>query len=449
MRYIPLSEKEIKDMLERIGIKGIDDLFEPIPSHLKITGKLNLPKALSEIEVLKKMESIASKNRTAKDTVSFLGAGSYNHYIPAVVDQLILRSEFYTAYTPYQPEVSQGTLQAIFEYQTMIAMLTGMDIANASLYDGATSFVEGLLMAARVTKGSKVLVSSLIHPEYLQVAETYLKNLNIYMERISYGNDGRINLEEMQEKSDQETFAIAIQNPNFFGIIEKIDDISQIASEKNLALIINITEALSLGLLRSPGEFSTDIVVGEAQSFGNSIAFGGPYLGFIAANKRYLRQMPGRLVGETKDSDGERGFVATLSTREQFIRREKATSNICTNESLCALSAAIHMALLGREGIQKLAHHNMVQSAYAKNKFSELKECKVPFYGPTFNEFVLELPVDAEAFVEEMLKHGYIPGLPLKRFMKGMNNHLLMCFTEVHSKSEIDQFSELLKGFLK
>jgi glycine dehydrogenase subunit 1 len=392
---------------------------------------------------------MASRNQTVKNKVSFLGAGSYQHYIPAVVDQLILRSEFYTSYTPYQAEISQGTLQAIFEYQTMMSMLTGMDLANASLYDGATSFTEGLLMASRVAKGHKILVSSLVHPEYLQVAETYLKNLDIRLERISYHQNGRLNIDEMKSKSDEDTFAIVLQSPNFFGVIEQLDEVSQAATEKNLMMIVAITEALSLGILKPPGEFGADIALGEAQSFGNPLGFGGPYLGFLAAKTKYLRQMPGRLVGETKDAEGHRGFVATLSTREQFIRRERATSNICTNENLCAIAAAIHMALLGKEGLQKLAKQNMMKAAYAKRAWTQIEGCRIAVNGPTFNEFVLELPEKAEVIVERMLEHGYIAGLPLSRFMEDKPNHLLLNVTEVHSIESIDRFTDCLKGSLR
>jgi glycine dehydrogenase subunit 1 len=449
MRYIPLSEKEKKEMLKKIGIERIEELFRTVPDSLRIKRSLRLPKALSEMELLNKIESTASKNKTVKDTISFLGAGSYHHYIPAAVDQLILRSEFYTSYTPYQAEISQGTLQAVFEYQTMMSMLTGMDIANASLYDGATSFIEGLLMASRVARGHKILVSGLVHPEYLQVAESYLKNLDLHLEKISWGQDGRLDLDDVKAKSDKDTFAIALQSPNFFGIIEQLDAVAQVAEENNLMVIVTITEALSMGALKPPGEFGADIVVGEAQSFGNPLGFGGPYLGFIAAKEKYLRQMPGRIVGETKDAEGQRGFVATLSTREQFIRREKATSNICTNENLCAIAAAIHMALLGKEGIQKLAYQNMRKAAYAKQRWSKVKGCRISFSGPTFNEFVLELPADAAAIAEKILEQGYLAGLPLKRFMSDMSNHLLSCVTEVHSRKTIDQFGDCLEGLLK
>ncbi len=449
MRYIPLSEKEKKEMLKEIGIEQVEELFKTVPDSLRIKHPLRIPGALSEMELLNKIETTASKNRTVKDTISFLGAGSYHHYIPTVVDQIILRSEFYTSYTPYQAEISQGTLQAVFEYQTMMSMLTGMDIANASLYDGATSFIEGLLMASRVARGHKILVSELIHPEYLRVAESYLKNLDLQLEKISWRRDGRLDLDEVKAKSDGETFAIALQSPNFFGIVEQLDAVSEVARANNLMVIVTVAEALSLGALKPPGEFGADIVLGEAQSFGNPLGFGGPYLGFIAAKEKYLRQMPGRIVGETKDAEGQRGFVATLSTREQFIRREKATSNICTNENLCAIAAAIHMALLGKEGLQKLAGQNMRKSIYAKQRWSKIKGCRIPFSGPTFNEFVLELPEDAATVTEKMIAQGYLAGLPLKRFFTAMGNHLLLSVTEVHSKENIDRFGECLEGLFK
>jgi glycine dehydrogenase subunit 1 len=394
------------------------------------------------------MESLSAGNRTVNDLISFLGAGSYHHYIPAAVDHLISRSEFYSSYTPYQPEVSQGTLQAIFEYQTMICMLTGMDVANASLYDGGTALAEGVLMALRLSERNKVLVSDLIHPEYLQVVCTYTKNLDVSLSVLKHGRDGRIDHDALRKKVDKDTVAIVIQSPNFFGCIEKIGDIAAIAAEKGVLLLVATAEALSLGILKSPGELGADIAVGEAQSFGNPIGFGGPYLGFMAAREKSVRQMPGRLVGETVDVDGKRGFVLTLSTREQHIRREKATSNICTNEGLCALSAAIHMSLLGRKGMREIACLNMRKAGYAKKKLLEVKGCASPFSAPVFNEFVLELPIDAGELVEEMIDQGFIAGFPLGRFFPDKKNWLLFCCTEMNTKEQIDDFSKAMRETL-
>ncbi|MEW5806337.1 MAG: aminomethyl-transferring glycine dehydrogenase subunit GcvPA [Acidobacteriota bacterium] len=448
MRYLPCNEQDRGEMLRRIGTGSIDDLFKSIPERLLVKGKLQLPEPLSELELVQYMEFLASENKTVKQLVSFLGAGSYNHYIPAAVDHLISRSEFYTSYTPYQPEVSQGTLQAIFEYQTMACMLTGMDVANASLYDGGTALAEGILMASRVANRKKILVSSLIHPEYLRVVRTYINNLDLDLQTVSHGMDGRIDLDELEKNIDRETFAIAIQNPNFFGCIEKIDRVAKIASDKEILLIVSTPEAFSFGILRSPGELGADIAVGEAQSFGNPMSFGGPYLGFMAAKEKFVRQMPGRLVGETVDADGKRGFVLTLSTREQHIRREKATSNICTNEGLCALSAAIHMALLGRKGLMEIARLNMLKTALAKQMLSEVPGCYIPFSAPVFNEFVLELPVEAGVISDRMLEHGFIAGLPMKPFFPEMENCLLLCFTEMNSKIEIERFREILERII-
>ncbi len=444
MRYIPSNKREREEMLHRIGVKSVDDLFATIPEKLRIKGALKIPEHLSEVDLIKHMETLAGENATVKKLVSFLGAGAYHHYVPAATDHLLSRSEFYSSYTPYQPEVSQGTLQAIYEYQSMICMLTGMDVANASLYDGGTAVAEAILMASRLSKGKKVLVSHLLHPEYIQVVRAYIQNLDVELEYIGHGADGRASIEELEEKIDENTIAIVVQNPNFFGCLEKLDEIGKRASAQGILFIVVTAEMVSFGALKGPGAFGADIAVGEVQSFGNALGFGGPYLGFMATKEKFIRQMPGRLVGETKDIDGKRGFVLTLSTREQHIRREKATSNICTNEGLCALAAAIHMSLLGRKGIREIAFLNMRKAAYAKREISRVKGCSIPFSAPVFNEFIVELPAHAGQCIERMLEEGFLAGLPVSSFFPEKEKWLLFCCTEMNTKEEIDRFTKTL-----
>jgi len=347
MRYIPNSQADRQQMLAEIGVDSTEQLFAGIPEKLRLRRFLDLPKALSEPELLEYFGKRASKNEI--EAAAFIGAGIYRHYIPIIIDALISRSEFYTAYTPYQAEIAQGTLQAIFEFQTYIAQLTGMDVANASLYDGSTGLAEAILMAQRITRKNKFLVARTVHPEYRAVVDTYAKNLGIQIELIGYAPDGRMNLEQLASKLDSNTAAVVVQSPNFFGTIERTHDVAEMAHKHDAMSITNVCEAISLGILKPAGEDQSekrkaDIVVGEAQSFGVAPSFGGPHVGFLATREKYVRQMPGRLVGMGKDFSGRRGFVLTLSTREQHIRREKATSNICTNQSLCALMATIYLA---------------------------------------------------------------------------------------------------------
>src|SRR5579862_875404 len=358
MRYIPNSQADRQEMLAGIGVDSIEQLFSGIPSKLRLRRLLDLPKPLTEPELLGYFQQRAAQN--AVDSATFVGAGIYRHYIPIIIDALISRSEFYTAYTPYQAEISQGTLQAIFEFQTYMAQLTGMEVANASLYDGSTALAEAVLMAHRVARKNKFLMAKTVHPEYRAVVSTYARNLGIEIELIDYLEDGRVDFEKLESKLDSTVAAVAVQSPNFFGVIEKIHDIAELAHKHNALSITNVCEASSLGILKPPGgdgsntaeARTADIVVGEAQSLGVPPGFGGPHLGFLSTRERYVRQMPGRLVGMGKDFSGRRGFVLTLSTREQHIRREKATSNICTNESLCALMATIYLATVGPRGLR-------------------------------------------------------------------------------------------------
>ena len=414
-------------MLAEIGIDSIEQLFAGIPEKLRLRRLLNLPRALSEPELLEYFRQRASRNQV--ETPSFIGAGIYRHYIPIIVDALISRSEFYTAYTPYQAEIAQGTLQAIFEFQTYIAQLTGMEVANASLYDGSTGLAEAFLMAQRVTRKNRFLMARTVHPEYRAVVNTYAKNLGIQIELIDYTPDGRIDLEKLESKLDSNVAAVVVQSPNFFGSIERIHDIAEIAHKHDALSITNICEAMSLGILKPPGQDAAenrtaDIVVGEAQALGVPPGFGGPHVGFMATRDRYVRQMPGRLVGMGKDFSGRRGFVLTLSTREQHIRREKATSNICTNQSLCALMVTVYLATVGPKGLREICEQNILKTDYAVAQIQRQTKHRVLFPAPRFNEFVVESPLPA--------------GLSLGRWYPELKNARLLCVTEVTSREQID-----------
>ena len=359
----------------------------------------------------------------------------------AVVDHLISRTEFYSSYTPYQPEISQGTLQAVFEYQTLICQLTDLDIANASMYDGASALAEGVLMAERARPRGRVVLSDRLHPEYLRVTRTYLSNLDIEIASFGQRADGTADPEAARRELGKPASALVIQHPNFFGCLEDVEDLARVAHEAGAALVVAMTEPVALGLLKGPGGQGADIVLGEGHSFGVPLSFGGPYLGFLAARGNFLRSMPGRLVGEARDLDGRRGYVLTLSTREQHIRREKATSNICTNEGLCALTAAIFLATLGKHGLRELAVHNHARAAYARERIGKERGCRLPHAAPIFNEFVVELPVPAEAAVRSLCGRGLIPGIPLSRYLPGCERHLLVTVTEVNPRSEIDRLA--------
>ncbi len=434
-------------MCETIGISNTADLFRTIPENFRLKTLLDLPQALSEPELMHHLVDLSHQNKTVSHTTSFLGAGAYHHYIPSVVGQLILRGEFLTSYTPYQPEISQGTLQAIFEFQTMIASLLGLEIANASTYEGATSLAEAVLMAVRIQrKKQEVILAQTIHPEYREVVKTTLKNLGYPVREIGWNEKGQLSLDQLKENLSEKTAVLCVQSPNFFGVVEDLKSIGKLAHEAG-ALFVGVSgDPVSLGVLESPGKCGADIAVSEGQSFGNSLSFGGPYLGLFAAKKEYLRQMPGRLVGETQDAAGERGFVLTFNTREQHIRREKATSNICTNQSLCALAAAIHLSLLGPQGLRKLAEINLSKAHYAKKLLSEIPGVRLPLSGPTFHEFVIELPKPVDLVLSRLLEKNIFGGLSLEKFYPELNNALLVCVTEMVSKEEIDRFaSEIMQ----
>ena len=421
-------------MLEEIGCARIEDLFEQIPANLRLNEPIGIGPPLSEPDLLRFFQELGGRN--ASGYQSFLGAGAYSHFIPVITDSLISRSEFFTAYTPYQPEVSQGTLQYIFEFQTLICQLTGMDVANASLYDGSTAVAEAVLMADRVTRRRKLIIADTVHPQYREVVSTYTRNLGVEIECAGHAETGVLDIDSL--KVDKETAAVVVQSPNFFGCIEDLAAIADAAHQSGALLVVAASEPISLGLLKSPGECGADIFVAEGQSFGIPLGFGGPYLGLFATLEKHLRQMPGRLVGEAYDGDGRRGYVLTLSTREQHIRREKATSNICTNQGLCALMATIYLAAMGRRGVQEVASQNAQKAHYAASRISGLRGFELRFSAPFFNEFVVKTSIDAEKILDALLKKKLIGGLALKRYYPELADSMLVCVTETARKEAID-----------
>jgi glycine dehydrogenase subunit 1 len=448
LRYIPNSPEERAEMLDSVGLKSAEALFDSIPENLLLRRPLNTPAALSEIELLAQFEQMGARNTGARRT-SFLGGGAYSHYIPTIVDHILSRSEFFTAYTPYQPEISQGTLQTIFEFQTLVCQLTGMEVANASMYDGSTALAEAVLMAERVTKRSKVVAASSIHPQYLEVVKTYVQHAGIALEVIDHDEQTGQTGSSLAAAIDDHTAAVVVQSPNFFGCIEDLSSLANAAHAKGALLVVAITEALSLGLLKSPGECGADIVVAEGQSFGVPLSFGGPYVGLFATREKYARQIPGRLVGEAYDKKGRRGFVLTLATREQHIRREKATSNICTNEGLIALAATVYLETMGRKGIQEVAHQCVQKAAYAARKISALPGFSLPFTGARFNEFVVRAPINAVDLLSKLgTEKGIDGGLALSRFLPGHQNDILVCVTETNTRDQIDALVAGLSSLL-
>ena len=447
MVYIPHTRDDIREMLKKIGKESLLDLFKHIPEDLRRTPPLDLPPALSEGALIKEMESIAKKNMPKNRVLHFLGGGAYDHIVPASVGHLLSRSEFYSAYTPYQPEISQGILQAMFEFQTMICQLAGMEVANASMYDGASSTAEAVLMALRITKKKRVLISEALHPEYQQVVETYCQHTQAKLEKIPVGNTGETDVDErVLAGQTEDTACMVIQSPNFFGCLEPARKLRKRYLKKGGLLVHVVTEPLSLGILASPGAQGADAVVGEFQSFGIPLQYGGPFCGFFSTRKSFMRHMPGRVVGQTVDLDGRRGFVLTLSTREQHIRRNKATSNICTNHSLCALACTIHLALLGKNGLREVARMNLSKAEYAKERIREIQGIRIPFSSPTFNEFVIELPCPASAVLDAINRENNIlAGITLEKHHPGLENHFLVCVTEKRTRKEIDQLVEALK----
>ncbi|MBU2512676.1 aminomethyl-transferring glycine dehydrogenase subunit GcvPA [bacterium] len=435
MRYLPHTKEDIAEMLEVVGEKKLEDLFSCIPADCRLEDNLDLPDPLTEWELNDHMLTLSQSMNCGDPKMAFIGAGSYSHYIPETVNYLLSRSEFYTAYTPYQPEISQGTLQGIFEYQTLVSRLLEMEVANASMYDGASALAEAVLMAIRITKKTKVAISSLINPYYRQVISTYLSPTGYEIIELPYLDSGKTDLSDLGDLS--EFAAIAVQSPNFFGVIEDLQSIGeQLANEKTL-FISCFSEGLAYGLLKPPGQFGVDIACGEGQSFGISQSFGGPALGIFTAKQKYMRSMPGRLVGQTTDVEGKRGFVLTLATREQHIRREKATSNICTNQGLCAMAASIYLASVGGTGLKQLAQLNLDKSEYLKNEFRK-NGIEILFDGQTFNEFVIRLPQGSEDRYQELRKKGIVLGVPLEPHYQELKDCYLVCVTETAQKSHMD-----------
>jgi len=440
-RYIPHTEEDIRKMLDTLGLEKIEDLFQAIPKEYRLSNPLNLPEPLSEPDLLRHFEGLQVPMMS-----SFLGAGAYHHFIPAVVSHLVSRSEFSTAYTPYQPEVSQGTLQAIFEYQTLMCQLTGMEVSNASMYDGASSLAEAVLMAHRITKRKKILLSQAVHPEYRRVVQTYIDPDQQEVIPVPYQKkEGRTDERVLFGLLKEDVSAVVIQSPNFFGVVEELQPLGERIHSCGALMIAGFSEAVAYGILQPPGAMGADIVAGEGQSLGIPVSYGGPYLGIFATVGTFVRNMPGRLVGETIDLEGKRGFVLTLATREQHIRRERATSNICTNEGLCALMAAVFLSCLGKEGLKELAMMNLSKTEYAKKVISRIRGCKLNFTAPTFNEFVLRVEKNPEEILEKLRKKGVLGGLALEKFYPELDHHLLVTVTEMNKKEEIDRWAEVLE----
>ncbi|MEH6993250.1 aminomethyl-transferring glycine dehydrogenase subunit GcvPA [Neobacillus drentensis] len=436
-RYLPMTEEDKKAMLETIGVSSVDELFSDIPEKVRFKGEYNIKAAKSETALMKELFNMASRNSDLKRNVSFLGAGVYDHYMPVIVDHVISRSEFYTAYTPYQPEISQGELQAIFEFQTMICELTGMDVANSSMYDGGTALAEAAMLSAGHTKRKKILVSGAVHPESKEVLKTYAKGQYLEVIEVPVDN-GVTDIEALKGLVNEEIAAVIVQYPNFFGRIEPLEELEEII-HANKSLFVVSSNPLSLGVLTPPGKFGADIVIGDAQPFGIPTAFGGPHCGYFAVTTKLMRKVPGRLVGQTKDDQGRRGFVLTLQAREQHIRRDKATSNICSNQALNALAASVAMTALGKKGVREIAAANLQKAHYAKTAFKEAG-FEVIHDGYSFNEFVVKLSKPVKEINQELLQKGMIGGYDLGRDYPELANHMLVAVTEQRSKEEIDTF---------
>ncbi|WP_099220975.1 aminomethyl-transferring glycine dehydrogenase subunit GcvPA [Listeria costaricensis] len=442
-RYLPMTEADEKAMLDVIGVQSVEELFCDIPESIRFKREYDLKPAKSEPNLLRELAQLAAQNVNTLENASFLGAGVYNHYIPTIVDHVISRSEFYTAYTPYQPEISQGELQAIFEFQTMIAELTGMELANSSMYDGGTALAEGAMLAAGHTKRKKILVSETVHPESISVLKTYAAGQHIEVELIPE-TDGVTNQEKLKAALNEEVAAVVLQYPNFYGQVEPLADLETFIHE-NKSLLVVSSNPLALGVLTPPGSLGADVVTGDTQVFGIPESFGGPHCGYFAVSKKLMRKVPGRLVGETVDENGKRGYVLTLQAREQHIRRDKATSNICSNQALNALASSVAMVALGRNGLSEMAKQNIDKSHYAKKRFLE-KGFDVLFSDAFFNEFVIRLREPVAKVNEELVKDGFIGGLDLSVYSEKYQQHMLVCVTEMRTKEEIDAFVDRLEG---
>ncbi|SIS36923.1 aminomethyl-transferring glycine dehydrogenase subunit GcvPA [Salimicrobium flavidum] len=445
-RYLPMTKEDKSDMLQSIGVESTDELFSDIPRTVRLDREMELKPPENEYSLMQEMRNLSERNSNLRQYTSFLGAGVYDHYIPSVVDHVISRSEFYTAYTPYQPEISQGELQAIFEFQTMIADLTGMDVANSSMYDGGTALAEAITLAAAQTKKKKVLLSEATHPDSLDVIKTYARAHGLELTFIGEEN-GTVSFEELDEHLSDDVAAVVVQYPNFLGQVEPLREIRELMNEKaRKAMFIVSANPLALGYLTPPGDFGADIVVGDTQVFGIPAQFGGPHCGYFAVTKKLMRKIPGRLVGETVDEDGERGFVLTLQAREQHIRREKATSNICSNQALNALASSVALTSLGKDGLFKMAEMNIQKAMYLK-KCVESKGLSLLGKGPFFNELVIQIPITVKEANKKLYQHGIIGGFDLSRVDSKYGKSMLVAVTELRSKEEIEKFAELLGGF--
>jgi glycine dehydrogenase subunit 1 len=442
MRYISNTPAQQKEMLGVIGATSIEDLLVRIPAKARLSRPLNLPSAMAEMDLVRHLRGIAAQNASAEDFACFLGAGSYDHSVPSPINHLISRGEFFTAYTPYQPEASQGTLRSIFEYQTMIAELTGMDVANASLYDGGSSLAEGVLMAHAVTGRDGIVLSRGVNPLYRQVVETYVEGPSLRITSAPLA-DGITDGDALKKAVTEKTAAVVVQYPNFFGCLEDVKGAAEVAHAAG-ALLIVVADPVNLGLLEPPGALGADLVVGEGQGLGVPMSFGGPNLGVFAAKQELVRRMPGRLVGATVDLDGRRGFVLTLQTREQHIRREKATSNICTNVALCALMATIYVSIMGKRGIRKVGELSVAKAHYAATAFSKVPGVRLRFGSPFFKEFTLQLPKAPDRVVKRLAKERILAGLPLKPFDRQYKDCLLVAVTEKRTRDEIDAYAAAL-----
>src|SRR6266478_689344 len=442
MRYISNTPAQQKEMLETIGVSSIEDLLVRVPPKARLSRPLNLPGALAETDLIRHLRLLAAQNASADDYACFLGGGSYDHAIPSPITHLVSRGEFFTAYTPYQPEASQGTLRSIYEYQSMIAELTGMDVANASLYDGASSVAEAALMARAVTGRDGVVLSRGLNPLYREVIETYGEGPNLKLRSVSLG-DGATDVDALRKAVSGTTAAVVLQHPNFFGCLEDLPAAAEVAHAAG-ALLIVVADPVNLGLLAPPGALGADLVVGEGQGLGVPMSFGGPNLGVFAAKQELVRRMPGRLVGATVDVDGRRGFVLTLQTREQHIRREKATSNICTNVALCALMATIYMATLGKQGLQRVGELSAAKAHYAAEQLTKVPGVSLRFAQPFFKEFALRLPKSPASVVAKLAKQRILPGVPLKTYDRTLADCLLVAVTEQRTREEIDAYAAAL-----
>lgn len=441
--YLPNTDEDVKKMLDVIGLESTEELFKSIPENLKLKKGLDLPKSKSEIEVRGIMNGIAAKNQSIDELVCFLGAGSYDHYIPSVIRHIVSRSEFYTAYTPYQPEISQGTLQSVFEYQSMMCSLTGMDVSNVSMYDGATSASEAAILASVQTKRSKVLVSETLNPEYKEVLKSYMQFRSVDVEFIAE-KDGVTDYEDLKSKLDKDTAGVILQYPNFYGVVENVREMEE-AIHENKSLLIMSADPIALGMLKSPGELKADIVVGEGQALGQNLNFGGPVLGFMAATTKLMRKMPGRIVGETVDRDGKRAYVLTLQAREQHIRRYKATSNICSDQTLNSIAAAVYMATLGKQGMKEVAVQSFKKAHYTYEKLMETGKYKPVFDKPFFKEFAIRCPKSVEEINNKLRKEGILGGFDLSKVNDKLENTMLVAVTENRTMEDIEKFVRIME----